>query len=117
MINYLPKMSLKASVRSKRDLRTSKHFKVFVARKVSSVLTPKLTKMAASGSSGSLNSDSDTGMNISDKKKIKNLEEQVLATVNRCNVQVVNINHSAWFIKQYCDMVGAELFREQFALK
>ena len=35
---------------------------------------------------------------------------KLLATVNRCNVQAGNINHSTWFIKQYCDMVGAELF-------
>ena len=69
MINHLPKVTLKASVCSKRDLHMPKHLKDFVVGKVSSVLSPKLTKMAASGSSSCLNSDTDTGMNISDKKK------------------------------------------------
>ena len=35
---------------------------------------------------------------------------KLLAAVNRCKVHIGNINHSTWFIKQYCDMVGAELF-------
>ena len=35
---------------------------------------------------------------------------KLLATANRCKVQVGNINHSPWFIEKYCDMVGAELF-------
>ena len=35
---------------------------------------------------------------------------KLLATVNRCKVQVGNINHSPWIIEKYCDMVGAELF-------
>ena len=80
MINHISKMSQDGAVSSKRMPRTPGHLKHFIVDKVSSALSPKPKKMAVvSDSDGNMNAGSDASMNISDKEKIKVLEEKLHA--------------------------------------
>ena len=84
MAQWVVNASRVRQMRLQRISRTPGHLKQFIVDKVSSALSPKPRKMAVvSDSDENMDAGSDAVTNISDKEKIKVLEEKLHARMRK----------------------------------